>query len=256
MLKTETFPENTLFCGEAGFVGYAFWNGIVNKGHHFLVRVGGNVRLLTDLGYARGRDGIVCVWPDAAARRGQPPLVLRLIEVKNERGSMFLVTSVLSERALPNVKVAQLYSMRWGIELQFRSFKQTFGRRQLHSRTAECRYVELDWSLVGFWIIPLFAVKEQIKVDWPPESSSVALSSAIIQETMERSNEEALNGRVLSQQLSEAVLDSYVRTSSKDARDKPNRKDKPSATRPILAKANIKQKQRLKDIKNTPSIFP
>jgi len=95
------------------------------------MRVGGNVRLLSDLGCVRGRDGIVCVWPDSAARRGQPPLVLRLIEVKNERGSMFLVTNVLSERKLSNAKVAQLYLMRWGIELQFRSFKQTFGRRQL-----------------------------------------------------------------------------------------------------------------------------
>ena len=256
LIETETFPENTLFCGDAGFVGYDFWKGIVNKGHHFLVRVGGNVRLLTDLGCARHRDGIVCVWPDAAARRGQPPLVLRLIEVKNERGSLFLVTSVLSERKLSNAKVAILYSMRWGIELQFRSFKQTFGRRQLLSRTSECSYVELDWSLVGLWMIQLFAVKEQIQVDSPPESSSVALSLAIIQETMDRSSEEALNGRVLSQQLSEAVKDTCVRTSSKDARYKPNQKDKPSATRPILAKANKEQKQRLKAINNAPSLFP
>jgi len=157
------------------------------------MRVGGNVRLLSDLGCVRGRDGIVCVWPDSAARRGQPPLVLRLTEVKNERGSMFLVTNVLSERKLSNAKVAQLYLMRWGIELQFRSFKQTFGRRQLHSRTAECSYVELSWSLVGLWMIQLFAVKEQIKVDWPPESSSVALSLAIIRETIDRRSEVALN---------------------------------------------------------------
>jgi hypothetical protein len=256
ILETETFPENTLFCGDAGFLGYDFWNGIVNKGHHFLVRVGGNVRLLTDLGCACGRAGIVCVWPDAAARSRQPPLVLRLLEVKNERGSMFLVTNVLSERKLSYVKVAKLYSMRWGIELQFRSFKQTFGRRQLHSRTSECSYVELDWSLVGLWMIQLFAVKEQIEVDWPPESSSVALSLAIIQEAMDRSSEEALNGRVLSKQLSAAVKDTYVRTSSKDARYKPNQKDKPSATRHILLKASQKQKQRLKAINNPTSLFP
>jgi len=53
----------------------------------------------------------VCVWPDAAARRHQPPLVLRLIQVQNEHGTMSLVTSVLSARDLlfkgmPNASVA------------------------------------------------------------------------------------------------------------------------------------------------------
>jgi len=42
-------------------------------------------------------------------------------------------------------------------------------------------------------MIQLFAVKEQIKVDWPPESSSVALSLAIIRETIDRRSEVALN---------------------------------------------------------------
>ncbi len=105
-------------------------------------------------------------------------------------------------------------------------------------------------------MIQLFAVKDQIKVDWPPESSSVALSLAIIRETMDRRSEVALNGRVLSQQLSKAVKDAYVRTSSKDARYKPNQKDKPSATRTILAKANMQQKQRLNAINNFPALFP
>jgi hypothetical protein len=117
MLKTGNFPKNTLFFGDAGFVGYEFWNAIANSGHHFLVRVGANVRLLTDLGHVRHRGDIVCVWPDAAARRRQPPLVLRLIQIQNERGTMSLVTNVLSTRKLSNASVARLYSMRWGIEV-------------------------------------------------------------------------------------------------------------------------------------------
>ena len=256
MLKTDKFPENTLFCGDAGFVGYEFWNAIRKKGHHFLVRVGANVRLLTDLGYVRQRDGIVCVWPNEAAHRKQPPLVLRLIQVQNERGTMSLVTSVLSERKLSNAKVAQLYSMRWGIELQFRSFKQTFGRGQLQSRTSECSYVEMDWSLVGLWTIQLFAVKEQIKVDRPPDGSSVSLSLAIIQNAMDMCHEDALNGRVLNRLLSEAVKDEYVRTGSKSARYKPNKKDKPSATQAILVKATAKQKQAVRELKKSHSLFP
>jgi len=74
LLKDGLFPENTLFCGDAGFVGYALWSSILDAGHHFLIHVGANVRLLTDLECVRGRDGIVCLWPDAAARRKQPRL--------------------------------------------------------------------------------------------------------------------------------------------------------------------------------------
>jgi len=249
MLKTESFPENTLFCGDAGFVGYELWNAILAAGHQFLVRVGGNVRLLTDLECVRHRDGIVCVWPDAAARRRQPPLVLRLIQVQNERGTMSLVTSVLSERKLSHASVVRLYTMRWGIELQFRSLKQTYGRGQLHSRTAECSYIEMDWSLVGLWMVQLFAVKEQIKVDRPPDGSSVSLSLAIIQNAMDQYHESALNGQALNRELSEAVKDKYVRTSSKSARYQGSRKDKPSATQPILLKATAKQHKAFRERK-------
>lgn len=249
MLGSENFPENTLFCGDAGFVGYDLWNSIIESGHHFLVRAGGNVHLLTDLECVRHRDGIVCVWPDAAARRQRPPIVLRLIEIQNERGRMSLVTSVLSTRKLSNAKVAQLYSLRWGIELQFRSLKQTYGRGQLHSRTAACSYVEMDWSLVGLWMVQLFAVKEQIKVARPPASSSVSLSLSIIQTAMDRCHESVLNGRVLDRQLSEAVTDAYVRTGSKAARYRSSQKDQPSATGPVLVTATEKQHRAYRELK-------
>ena len=64
MLMQQSFPENTLFCGDAGFTGYDFWKSIMDQNHHFLIRVGTNVRLLTKLGYyARECNGIVYVWP-------------------------------------------------------------------------------------------------------------------------------------------------------------------------------------------------
>ena len=256
MLETAIFPENTLFCGDAGFVGYEFWNAILSKGHSFVVRVGANVHLLKNLCCVRGRDGIVCVWPDAVMRKQQPPLVLRLIQIQNERGTMSLVTNVLCPKQLSDSEVAKLYGMRWGIELQFRSFKQTFGRSTLHSRTAACSYVEMDWSLLGLWVVQLFAVKEQIKIDQPPASSSVSLSLAIIQDTMDMCHEAAMNGNVLSRQLSAAVHDEYVRTGSKEARYKPNKKDKPSATQPIILEATEKQKKALRKLNLSHSLFP
>jgi hypothetical protein len=120
---------------------------------------------------------------------------------------------------------------------------------QLHSRTSACSYVELDWSLVGLWMIQLFAVNEQIKVARAPDGSSVSLSLAIIQNAMNLSHEAALNGRVLDHQLSEAVKDQYVRTSSKSARYQAHKKDKPSATQPVLLKATTKQQKAFRELK-------
>src|SRR5271155_5338282 len=48
MAETGKFPKNTLFCGDAGFVGYPLWSRLLVSGGHFLVRVGANVSLLTE----------------------------------------------------------------------------------------------------------------------------------------------------------------------------------------------------------------
>src|SRR5262249_25312650 len=48
MIRTQVFPKRTLFCGDAGFVGYPLWACLLERGHHFLVRVGGNVNLLVE----------------------------------------------------------------------------------------------------------------------------------------------------------------------------------------------------------------
>ena len=56
LLTSRKFPKKTLFCGDAGFVGYDFWKTIVDQGQHLLMRVGRNVTLLRRLGYAKPND--------------------------------------------------------------------------------------------------------------------------------------------------------------------------------------------------------
>lgn len=242
MIDTHTFPENTLFCGDAGFVGYDLWTTLLDAGHHFLVRVGGNVRLIEGL-HARFGDGVVCLWPDKAAQKKQPPIVLRLIEVQNERGTMYLVTSVLNQRALSLSQAARLYKLRWGIELQFRGVKQTFRRGKLRSRTAAHALVELDWSLVALTIVQLLAVKEQIKIDVPPERTSVAQAIRAVRHAIQYGSDPGVGDSKLTIQLRDATKDTYDRTRPKTSRYRSCHKDKPTATKPILTKATKKQKQ-------------
>lgn len=245
MLDEENFPKNTLFCGDAGFVGYDFWKAIVDGGNNFLIRVGGNVKLLKKLGCAREREGIVYCWPNAALRRQQRPLVMRLIKLHEGRQPVYVVTSVLSRRDLSDRLAGQLYQFRWGIEVAFRGLKQTFRRRKLRSRRADRAAAEMEWSLVGLGIIQLLAVQQQIKANASPHGVSTADAIRVIRTCLEFLTERPRQGHDLLTHLREAKIDAYQRNSSKTARYKPKSYDKPTAHKPQILNANRMHKQQL-----------
>ena len=117
LIREHSYPKGTLFCCDAGFVGYDFWQDIAAHGHHFLVRVGGNVRLLKKLGYVREGKDIVYCWPDEAMKKKQPPLVLRLLQFSDRRGIVYLITNVLHQEDLTHAQASKIYRGRWGIEI-------------------------------------------------------------------------------------------------------------------------------------------
>jgi hypothetical protein len=244
MLGTQEFPKNTLFCGDAGFTGYELWKTAIDCGHQILIRVGANVTLLRKLGYhARERDGLVYCWPSVAARRNQPPLVLRLIRFRLGQSEACVVTSVLERNRLSDKQALRLYRLRWGVELQFRALKQTFGRRKLRSKRPDRALVELDWSLVGLSIIQLFAVKEQIQFGDPSEQCRVSLAIRIVRETVDRWHETPAAHATLRLRLRSAVVDDYQRTASKKARYRADFKYKPAAKQPKLINATKQHKK-------------
>lgn len=245
IVKEQVFPENTLFCGDAGFVGYDFWQAIVDAGHHFLIRVGSNVRLLKDLGHVLQRKDLIYCWPDQAMRKKQPPLVLRLLRFRVGRKFIYLVTTVLHERSLSGRVAEELYRQRWGVEVQFRSLKQTFGRGKLRSRTPDRALVELDWSLLGLTVIQLWAIVEQGKAGLLPEQLSVAQATRVVRRCLDELDEHPADGNSLHASLRQATLDNYKRSSKKEARYKPNYGSKPSAGKPRITLALRKHKLHL-----------
>ena len=251
MLEEQRFPQNTLFCGDAGFVGYDFWRAIHDDGHHFLVRVAGNVHLLRKLGYVREHHGIVYCWPDAAMKKQQLPLVLRLLHFKDARnGDVYLVTNVLKTKMLSYRQAGAIFRQRWGIEVQFRSLKQTFGRTKLRSRTPDCSTVELHWSLIALWMVQLLARKEQAKAREPSDATSIAAVLRIVRSIMQHDTDVPRRSESLQKQLAQAVTDSYQRKSKKASRNYPRRKEEPASGKPNIKTATRSIKQRLTKLRH------
>jgi hypothetical protein len=242
-------PENSLITADAGFVGYDFWRMILNAGHHFVIRVGANVRLIRQLGYARQHDHTVYLWPDAAAKKKQPPLVLRLIVINNGKHPMYLVTN-LTKSQLSDRQAGMIYAARWGIELFFRTFKQTFGCRKLRSRSADNASLELDWSLLGLWCVCLLGQRELAESGEDPTWLSAAATIKAFQSTLrEYRVRPEIREESLWEKLRIAVLDDYQRNGSKTSRNYPQKKKRQRIGAPKITRASKYQINAAQELK-------
>jgi len=235
-------PAGALLAADAGFVGYEGLWEIFSGGRQLLLRVGSNVRLLKQLGWVREREGIVYLWPDEAARREQPPLVLRLVVAHNGQHPVYLVTTVLSPRELSNAQVIEMYAKRWGIELFYRHLKQTFRRRKLLSASAENARVELAWSLVGLWAMALYALVEADRRGVPPERLSFAKLLLAFRRTLRDYLHPTEPGERLCERLRQAIIDPYLRK-HKASRNYPHKKKERPPGPPQIIQASQAQIQ-------------
>lgn len=232
----EELPEHSLIAAAAGFAGYDHWKVMLQRGVHFIVRVGAGVHLLSKLGPYQRRNDRVWLWPERAARQGQPPLKLRLVEIKTPDASVWLVTSVLSHARLSDRMIGEIYRRRWGVEVFYRDFKETLGKRKLLSRTPEHARLELHWSLLSLLLLLLNARLQQ--PERVPGGSEAKISTSGVLRVLRRS----LRGLYHSLQsihraLQQAVVDTY-RRASKSRRSYPQRKRYSPPGKPQLARAS------------------
>ncbi len=116
-----------------------------------------NITLLQNLGEFKMKDGYVCFWPEGRMKKNDPPIILRLIKINEGDAAIYLVTNELE---MTNAQASELYKMRWGIEVFFRSVKESCERRKLTCRTPDNVLVELNWTLLGIWAA--FAIGKKI----------------------------------------------------------------------------------------------
>lgn len=254
MLAEETFPENTLFCGDAGFVGYPLWSAIVMAGADFVVRVGANVKLLSEhADLKRLGGGIVLCWPKGQRESGQPPLRLRLVRVRVGKTNIWLLTSVLDRKRLGRKQLIRIYKMRWGIEVEFRGLKQTIDKHTLRCRNSDRLLVELGWSLCGMAVAELLALREQIAAKrdhhrdhaYDPRDRSLATTMRALRRCMRNLTKYCEPTNNVLHDLSQAKIQRYTNHTDKRARYRPPNPDKKPLGDPTVRKINAIERDEL-----------
>jgi Transposase DDE domain len=246
----DALPAGALVTADAGFAGYDYWKALLDSGRQLLIRVGANVRLLKGLGYVREKNGLVYLWPDRQAARQRPPLVLRLVVAHGGRHPVYLVTSVLDEEHLSDHQVIEIYALRWGVELFYRHFKQTFERRKLRSHTADHAELEATWSLLGLWAMSLHAQVELAREGIPARRISVAGLLRAYRRSLRQYKSRPDPGESLGELLRKAVIDAY-RRANKSSRDYPRKKQGHAIGAPEIRHATrdqINAAQKIRDL--------
>ena len=229
-------PGNTLLLADAGFTGYDLLRQLDQAGHAFIVRAGANVTLLRQLGYElEERRHTVYVWP-ARQQGKRPPLALRLVTFGRGKKRVALLTNVHDETQLSMSEIKALYRQRWSIEVLFRSLKQTLGKRTLRAGTPALAACELDWALVGLWMLGLLTLTATgVKSGWSP-----ARARDVVRRVL-RQRQRRAGRRQLCVLLQTAKPDRYKRHGPKKARDWPHKKrEKPPGT-PIVRMAHASE---------------
>jgi hypothetical protein len=257
MLEQEEFPEKTLFCGDAGFVGYPLWSSIRSAGRDFLVRVGANVKLLSEKAdIKRCGGGIVLCWPKGKMNSGAPPLRLRLVQVKIGKTKMWMLTSVLDAKKLSKKQIVRYYKMRWGVEVEFRGLKQTVDKRKLRCRNSDRVLVELDWSIRAMAFAELIALREQIAKEhsqsrdeesaYDTKDRSLANTMRALRKCMRNLHKYPRASDELLYELSWALIQKYENRTDKKARYRPKNPDKKPLGDPTIRKMNTEEREKFR----------
>lgn len=242
-----TLPDGALLCGDAGFVGYDFACKVLSSGHSLLIRVGSNVKLLKKLGYARESATTVYLWPDKVSSRSEPPLAFRHVTIRGLRHPIHLIVHLQAGQTLSDKQVAEIYRARWGVEVFYRHFKQTFQRRKLRSHAAHNAHIELQWSLVGLWSVLLYASQELDKQGIPINQLSVAESLRAFRQIARDYYHPANPRDTLRQRLRRSLIDTYNRK-QKSSRSYPTKKSKRTTGPPSIKNATAQQQEIAKKI--------
>jgi len=236
----DDLPDRALLIADALYTSYDLLSTLIQSGKNFLVRVGSNMRLLQDLGLVeRPTNSTVYLWPKYL-QENYPPLVLRLIKIKCDKGYMYLITNVRKGCQLSKKDAAYFYEMRWGTEVFFRSTKQTLERRKMRCAAPEQAMLELHGTMIGMMVLGLMSVRGIIRRGKDPLEWSVAASLKVVRRAIDGFRQKIIS---LIDELGSCIKDRYVRKNPKAKRPWARKKRESPPGPPKVRRATIKERE-------------
>jgi hypothetical protein len=235
-----TLPLRALLVTDAGYPGYEIFDRLMDADVCFLLRVSSNQTFYTKAGtpIEKWQDGPVYYWTEEAKAKGQRPLPLRLmcIREKKRKVAVWLVTNVMDATRLSLTQAGKFYRMRWENEGLFRSYKRTMKKVKLQSETLSLLKRELLGSLISVQLLLAMGTHAiMLKNKTGTKRASVAKVAQAIRMEINDPNPRRKKGKFFDT-LSKATREQRERTSPKEKRPWPARKPHTQPKAPILLK--------------------
>jgi hypothetical protein len=228
-------PALALVVCDAGYVGYDLTAALMFQEVSFLIRLSSNAKLYTleQVPLEQFREGIVYYWPDTARNAGRPPLQARLIRVEGRKGDVWLLTNVEDSQRLPRDVAAYFYRCRWESEGFFRTYKRTLKKVKLFSRTVRTVHREAEAAMLATQLLLAQAALSQ-QPAMPGKAVVPCSPRRALLEVRREINGSAPRGS-FAERLADARRERRARTTPKQKREWPRRKDhRPPAPPKIL----------------------
>ena len=137
---------------------------------------------------------------------------------------MYLISNVLDESKPSDQLAATLYGLRWGVEVYYRSIKRTSARPKMRSDAPVQAALELRWSIIGFLLLGLMAVKGLIDKGAAPQTLSFAEAPRCVRTAIRSPWNRSCGRQSLLRRPAHAQKDFYERRRSKADRHWPHPK--------------------------------
>ena len=138
-------------------------------------------------------------------------------------------------------KAGLLYRLRWGVEVEFRTLKQTLDRRAMRCAAPAQAKMELNWSVLGLTLVGLMSViglkrRGIDPLEWSP-AAALRVLRRWRQAGVSPRLAEARSPSDLLRALGRCVKDRFLRTCPKQSWNWPHKKNPPPPGAPTLTPA-------------------
>ena len=244
-------PASALIVADAGYVGYEVTAAMILANVFFLVRMSSNATFYSEANEPLDefQEGIVYYWPKTQQNEGKPPIRGRLMRIHSCRHKVdvWLFTNVEDPKQLSLETAGTCYRWRWENEGFFRTYKRTLKKVTLMSRTLRLVHREAEASMIA---TQLLLCQGAMAMPAPQKGSLPVMCSprgVLLEARRDISARSKKPREPFSERIARAQREQRVRTSEKQKREWPRRKDHKPPHPPLLLTLTDEQKMKIQE---------